>query len=500
MRRLRISRASVCRSVTLAFSVWCSSLSALDRCGADQPERSKPPNIVLILCDNLGYGDIEAFGSPLQETPCLNRMAREGRRFTHFYATAGVCTPSRASLMTGCYAQRINLHTNPRDGRVLRPVSPYGLHPDEVTIAEILRQQGYATAIVGKWHLGDQSPFLPHRQGFDYFFGIPYSDDMTQAVGRRLGPKFDGQLWPPLPLMLDENVVEAPVDRHGLTQRYTREAIQFIRRHQDRPFFLFLSHAMPGSTSQPFASEDFRNTSHNGPWGDAVRELDWSTGQILDQLVAADLAKQTLVIWTSDNGAPMTNDRNSTQRGTNRPLFGRGYTTAEGGFRVPMIAWWPSHIPPDSECDELATTMDLLPTAAALSEATLPQNRPIDGHDILKLLTNEPPARSPYQAFFYYEGSQLQAVRSGPWKLFLPLREFTQHPHFKRQPTKQPLLLNVAGKNADLTNYASQHPDVVARLTTLAEDAREILGDGKRLGTQQRPLGHVHDPQPVIMK
>lgn len=257
---------------------------------------------------------------------------------------------------------------------------------------------------------------------------------------------------------------------------------------------------MPGSTSQPFASEDFRNTSRNGPWGDAVRELDWSTGQILDQLVAADLARQTLVIWTSDNGAPMTGDRNSTQRGTNRPLFGRGYTTAEGGFRVPMIAWWPSHIPPDSECNELATTMDLLPTAAALSEATLPQNRPIDGHDILNLLTNEPPARTPYRAFFYYEGSQLQAVRSGPWKLFLPLREFTQHPHFQRQPTKQPLLLNVAGPNADLTNYANQHPDVVARLTTLAEEAREILGDGNRSGTQQRPLGHVNDPQPVIMK
>ena len=245
-------------------------------------------------------------------------MAREGLKLTHFYATAGVCTPSRASLLTGAYAQRVGMHANPRDGQVLRPISPYGLHPDEITIAESLKPLGYATAVIGKWHLGDQPEFLPTRQGFDSFFGIPYSDDMTQAVGRRIGERMDGVRWPPLPLMENETVIEAPVDRNLLTRRFTQHALEFIEENRDRPFFLYLPHAMPGSTRSPFASKRFRGKSRNGPWGDSVEELDWSTGRILDKLVELELDRHTLVIWTSDNGAPLSrNGDSSVQRRKN---------------------------------------------------------------------------------------------------------------------------------------------------------------------------------------
>ena len=261
------------------------------------------PNFVVIFCDNLGYGDIEPFGSKLHRTPHLNRMAREGRKFTHFYVSSGVCTPSRASLLTGCYAQRLGMHVNERDGHVLRPVSPYGLHPEEETIAEVLQQAGYVSGIFGKWHLGDQNQFLPTRQGFETFLGIPYSDDMTREVGLRVSPKLDGEKWPPLPLMKNEQVIDAPVDRNELTRRLTEEALEFITQHQEQPFFLYFPQAMPGSTAAPFASEAFRGRSRNGPWGDAIEELDWSTGRILDRLRELNLDKKTLVIWTSDNGA-----------------------------------------------------------------------------------------------------------------------------------------------------------------------------------------------------
>lgn len=329
-----------------------------------QAAGAKKPNFIVVYCDNLGYGDIEPFGSTLHRTPNLNRMAREGRKFTHFCVTAGVCTPSRASIMTGCYSQRVGMHLNDRDGWVLRPVSPYGLHPDEVTIAEVLKEQGYATAIVGKWHLGDQPEFLPTRQGFDWFFGVPYSDDMTERVWDQ-----DGSHWPPLPLMENETVIEAPCDRDGLTRRYTERAMQWIAAHQDEPFFLYFPHAMPGSTKTPFSSPAFKGKSKNGPWGDSIEELDWSMGVMLDQLVELGIAENTFVIWTSDNGAPINSDPTDLSRGSNLPLHGRGYTTSEGAFRVPTIVWQPGTVPAGTVCEELATTMDLLPTFAKLAGA-----------------------------------------------------------------------------------------------------------------------------------
>ncbi len=468
--------------------------------GLASAEPPTAPNFIVIFCDNLGYGDIEPFGSTVHRTPHLQRMAREGRKFTHFCVTAGVCTPSRASLMTGCYSQRVGMHTNPRDGQVLRPVSPYGLHPDEKTIAEVLQARGYATGIFGKWHLGDQTPFLPTRQGFDTFFGIPYSDDMTYATGQRLGDRLDGNRWPPLPLMRNETVLEAPADRDQLTRRCTEQALEFIESHQGRPFFLYFPQCMPGSTRAPFASERFKGQSRNGPWGDAIEELDWSTGRLLDKLVELDLAEQTLVIWTSDNGAPMARDMASPSRGTNRPLHGRGYTTSEGAFRVPTIMWWPGRIPAGSECHELATTMDLLPTFARLAGGADSSHGTVDGHDIRPLVFGTPDAVSPYASFCYYDQDQLQAIRSGPWKLFLPLTTFTKHPHFRPGDPPHPLLFNVVEDISCTTNLAAVRPEIVARLTALAEAWRRELGDRDRPGSGQRPPGYLGDgkvPVPI---
>ncbi len=445
------------------------------------------PNFIVVFCDNLGYGDIEPFGSTLHRTPNLNRMAREGRKFTHFYATAGVCTPSRASLITGCYSQRVGMHTNDRDGWVLRPVSPYGLHPDELTIAEVLKQQGYATGIVGKWHLGDQPQFLPTRQGFDWFFGVPYSDDMTERVWPN-----DGSKWPPLPLMENETVIEAPCDRNGLTKRYTERAMEWIADHKEGPFFLYFPQAMPGSTSTPFSSPAFKGKSHNGPWGDAIEELDWSIGVMLDQLVELGIAENTLVIWTSDNGAPINRDANDLSRGSNRPLHGRGYTTSEGAFRVPAIVWQPGKVPAGTVCDELASTMDLLPTFAKLAGNDSPPEKKIDGHDIAGLLFAEQNAKSPYEAFYYYHQDQLQAVRSGPWKLFLPVDSPAGHPHFNKSRPPQELLFNVVEDIGSKHNVAAEHPEVVARLNELAEKAaptwvtRAVLAPVSESGERSR--------------
>jgi arylsulfatase A len=465
---------------------------------AATPDRQ--PNFIVVYCDNLGYGDIEPFGSTLHRTPNLNCMAREGRKFTHFCVTAGVCTPSRASLITGCYAQRVGLHVNPRDGQVLRPLSPYGLHQDEVTIAEVLKDQGYATAIVGKWHLGDQPPFLPTRQGFDWFFGVPYSDDMTQDVGQRIGERFDGNRWPPLPLMENETVVEAPCDRDGLTKRYTERAMKWIAEHKEEPFFLYFPQAMPGSTKTPFSSSAFKGKSSNGPWGDSVEELDWSMGVMLDQLVELGIAENTFVIWTSDNGAPINRDPSDLSRGSNLPLHGRGYTTSEGAFRVPTIVWQPGTVPANTVCDELASTMDLLPTFAKLAGGGPPDDRIIDGHDISPLLFGDGQAKTPHEAYYYYHQDQLQAVRTGPWKMFLPVKLAGGHPHFRRSQKPESLLFNLVTDESCHHNVAAEYPEVIAQLTVFAEQTRADLGDKGMSGNGQRPLGKIEGtPQPQLL-
>ena len=472
-------------SVVAAASIFVAALLfATGELRAAERVLDRPPNFIVIFCDNLGYGDIGCFGSTLHRTPAVDRMAREGMRFTDFYATSGVCTPSRASLITGCYPRRVNMHLSDKGGAVLQPVAAKGLHPDEVTIAEVLKSRGYATAIIGKWHLGDQPQFLPTRQGFDYYLGIPYSDDMTARTG---------QPWPPLPLMENERVINAPVDRNLLTQRYTSKAIEFITAHREQPFFLYLPHAMPGSTTSPFASEAFRGKSKNGPYGDSVEEIDWSTGEILAALERLGLDEQTLVVWTSDNGAV----RRNPPQGSNAPLAGWGYTTAEGGMRVPCVVRWPGHVPASRACEELTTTMDLLPTFARLAGAELPHDRMIDGKDIWPLMAGQSGARSPHEAFFYYQMDQLQAVRSGRWKLYLPLKNKRERIGGKGKPSPARLfdLKTDIGETNDL---AAAHPDVVARLARYAEQARDDLGDEDRPGKNQRPAGFEPHPTPRV--
>ncbi|MFG0295485.1 MAG: sulfatase [Maioricimonas sp. JB045] len=456
---------TVARGLLLLFTLFTPSLSPA----------SEPPNVILVVCDNLGYGDVGCFGSTLHRTPHLDRMAAEGMKLTHFYVSSGVCTPSRASFMTGCYPPRVGLHVSDLGHKVLQPVSPKGLNPDEITIAEVLKEAGYATTIIGKWHLGDQPEFLPTRQGFDSYFGIPYSDDMTQR---------DGKPWPPLPLMRNEEVVDAPVDRNLLTKRYTEEAIRYMEQHRDEPFFLYLPQAMPGSTRAPYASDDFRGKSQNGPWGDSVEELDWSMGEILKALKRLDLEENTLVIWTSDNGAP----RRNPPQGSNRPLKGWGYDTSEGAMRVPCIVRWPGRVPEGVVCDELCTSMDLYPTFARLAGGSVPDDRVIDGRDIWPLLIGHPEATTPHEAFYYFDRADLRAVRSGPWKLYLP----TDAPRSPKAPELYDLVTDIAEEK----NVADDHPDVVAKLLALCEPARESIGDGELTGKEVRPAGWVENVTP----
>jgi arylsulfatase A len=446
------------------------------------------PNIVVFFVDNLGHGDLGCTGSTLHVTPHIDRLAAEGTRLTSFYSASGVCTPSRAALLTGCYPRRVGMHESAIGGAVLQPVAARGLHPDEVTIAEVLRSAGYATGIFGKWHLGDQPAFLPTRQGFDEYVGIPYSDDMT--------PRED-KPWPDLPLVSGETVVESPVDRDLLARRCTAAAVDFIDRHADEPFFLYLPHPMPGSTRHPFASAAFKGRSANGPYGDSVEELDWATGEILAALDRHDLAPRTLVVWTSDNGAP----RRTPPQGSCAPYRGHGYDTSEGAMRMPCLVRWPGHVPSGRICDALCSTMDLLPTFAALAGATPPKH-PIDGHDIREILLGTGGAdatASPWdvEGFGYYRLGQLQAVRAGRWRLDLPLE--AKYVTLGRATEPAPVALHdVAGDVGQEYEVSAAHPDVVARLTALAEGIRAEIGDVDRPGRGERPAGHVDDPQPLV--
>jgi arylsulfatase A-like enzyme len=438
-----------------------------------------PPNIILIVCDNLGNGDIGCFGSKLHCTPNVDRLAAEGTRFTSFYAASGVCTPSRAAFMTGCYPRRLNLHESATGGAVLQPVATRGLNPDETTIAEILRSAGYATACIGKWHLGDQPEFLPTRQGFDYFFGIPYSDDMT----RDKRP----DTWPELPLMRGETVIEAPVDRAYLIQRCTEEANRFIAAHAARPFFLYLPHTMPGSTAHPFSSPAFRGKSRNGAYGDSVEELDWSTGQIMATLDRLGLSRRTLVIWTSDNGAVQRNP----PQGSNAPYRGWGYDTSEGAMRMPCAIRWPGMVPAGRVQDELCSALDLLPTLARIAGAALP-SKAIDGHDIRPLLTFAAGAKSPWDdvGFCYYRLGQLQAVRAGAWKLYLELSDKLIN-NAGRTAAARLQLFDVRHDVSEEHEISAAQPEVVRRLVAMAARARVELGDGLTPGRGQRPAGAV---------
>jgi arylsulfatase A len=454
----------------------CAALPAV---GAKDAVR--PPNFIIIVADDLGYGDLSCYGSETISTPRLDRMAAAGVRFTDFLMTASICSPSRASLLTGRYAQRAGMPF------VLFPMERKGLPPEEITLAELLKPRGYATACIGKWHLGFLPPFHPTQQGFDYFFGLPYSNDS----GRQPADKpFEPVLAPvELPLVRGHEIIEAPVNQETLTERYTEEAVQFIRQNRERPFFLYLPHTFPHRPL--FASEKFRGKSRGGLYGDTVETLDWSTGRILDTLEELGIGGRTLVFFTSDNGSAPAGKLAGQGAGSAGPLRGSKFNAYEGGFRVPAIAWWPGKIPAGRVCSELATGMDLFPTLASLAGAKLPRDRVIDGKDIWPLLTRQN-ARSPHGFFAYYLDNQLQAVRSGKWKLFLPQHEYptlttimyTNRPqvmqrHFALRD--KPSLYDLDADLGETRDLAAEHPHVVKRL---AKEAHEF---DRRLQKDKRP-------------
>jgi arylsulfatase A-like enzyme len=392
-------------------------VAALGVLACPAPTRdAERPNFIVIVVDDLGYGDVGPFGSQGNRTPALDRMAAEGRRLTSHYA-APVCSPARAALLSGSYAKRVGIPYS------LFPASRIGLSAGEHTLPELLRERGYATAGVGKWHLGDQPEFLPTRHGFDHYFGIPYSNDMgppedlvdASSGGPAPGPAAaeatGAESHPPIPLLRDEQVVARvrAADQRQLVQRYTGEAVRFIRENAKRPFFLYLAHTAVHYPWHP--SEAFRGRSANGPYGDWVEEVDWSVDQVLGAVRKLGLDARTLVLFTSDNGAGPD--------GSNAPLRGYKGTTLEGGVRVPTIAWWPARIPAGTSSDAVTAMIDLLPTLVGLAGGEVPTDRKIDGRDLWPLLAGEPGARSPHDVFYLFRGNALEAVRSGPWKLHL---------------------------------------------------------------------------------
>jgi arylsulfatase A len=467
------------------------ALGWLERAILSAPAAEPRPNIVVILCDNLGNGDVACFNPGTKHrTPNLDRMAAEGRKLTSFYSASGVCTPSRAALLTGCYPRRIGLHISATGASVLQPVASRGIHPAEETLAELLKRAGYLTACIGKWHLGDQPQFLPIRHGFDSFLGIPYSEDMT----RRTVPGGD---WPELPLLRGERVVEAPVDVQHLTRRLTEEAVNFIKANKDRPFFLYFPEAAPGSRAECYPGPAFRGKSANGLYGDAIEELDWSAGEILGALRQNAVDRSTLVIWTSDNGAV----QRTPAQGSNAPYKGMGYGTSEGGQRMPCIVRWPGKVPAGTASDEVCTMMDLVPTLVRLAGAPGPA-RKIDGFDISPILLGAPRAVSPYDTcgFFYYQMGQLQAVRAGAWKLYLPLPDMIARGAARKQAVPQTLaLFDVRHDVSEKTEASVLNPGIVERLAALAESARVELGDGDRRGSGQRDAGHAENPRPLLL-
>lgn len=440
------------------------------------------PNIILINCDDLGYGDLGAYGSMANKTPALDRMAAEGIRLTDFYMASPVCSPSRGAMMTGCYPPRISFGSFVNGGVVLFPGDGIGLNQDEVTVARLLKDAGYATKIVGKWHLGDQPEFLPTSHGFDSYYGIPFSNDHGRQVK---DPDPNSEIpyrdRPPLPLVRDTEVVQEQPDQAAITERYVEEAVKYIRAEKDGPFFLYLAHMhvhVPIYTPAHFERE-----SENGIYGAAVAAIDWSVDVIMKELKRQGIDENTLVMFTSDNGS-----RARDEGGSNAPLRGMKGTTWEGGQRVPLIMRWPERIEAGQVCSEMATSMDMLPTLAVIAGATVPSDRIIDGHDIAPLVFGNNDASTPYEAFFYYKQNSLEAVRSGRWKL-----------HVRKADEEIQELYDLDADVGETANLFDQHPEVVSELMSMIDACRQDIGDEATgtVGENVRPIGRVDNPKPL---
>jgi arylsulfatase A-like enzyme len=457
----------------LPFAALC--LSMLSGLPLVLAEAERPPNIILIFADDLGYGDLACFGHPTIATPHLDRMAKEGQKWTNFYAAAPVCSPSRASLLTGRYPSQTGT-----SGSVFFEWSANGLGPEEVTIAEMLKDADYVTGMVGKWHLGHLPTYLPTSQGFDSYYGIPYSNDMrvdpkakvadnvvfregmTLEKMRTRGNKVDG--W--VPLMENEEVIEYPCDQDNLTTKYTERCVEFIKANKEQPFFLYYAQTFPHVPL--YASDAFRDTSERGLYGDVVEEMDASFGAILDALKTNGLADNTLVVFTSDNGPWASKFEEGGSAGLRRGAKGQ---TWEGGMREPTLFWWPGMIPAGSISRELGTTMDLMATVASLTGATLPDCRDLDSHDLSGVLFGEGPG--PRETFYFYRGDEIYAIRHGQWKAhFIIQGSFGQG--VKRTVLETPLLYHLGHDPSEQYDKAGDRPEILEKMQQL-KVAQEAL-------------------------
>jgi len=469
----------------------CGALLFFDAARSPLDAATRPPNIVLIFCDDLGYSDIGPFGAGGFKTPHLDRLATQGRTFRQFYSAQAVCSASRAALLTGCYPNRIGLFG------ALGPNSKIGLNPDEMTLAELVKQRDYATAIYGKWHLGSQPAFLPTRHGFDEWFGLPYSNDMWPHH-----PEAQPGSYPDLPLYANEQVINPavqPADQEQLTTQITERAVRFIGEHADRPFLLYVAHPMPHVPL--YTSSKFKGKSTRGLFGDVIMELDWSVGEILRALDRHKLADNTLVIFTSDNGPWLSYGDHA---GSAFPLREGKGTSWEGGLRVPCIMRWPGRIPAGTESHQALMTIDLFPTIAGLIAAKLP-DQPIDGRDVWPIISGQPDAVNPHDHYFlYYNRNDLEGVLSGDgrWKLVLPHTSRTlggRPGGFGGRPAKYvpekvgQALYDLRVDRAEVNDVSLMFPEVVVDLSTAAERMRTELGDEltQKTGSRVREPGRV---------
>ncbi len=454
--------------------------------------RDRVPNVVIILTDDQGYGDVGVFGAKGFETPNLDRMAKEGTTFRNFHVAQPVCSASRAALLTGCYPNRIGIHG------ALGPSSRIGLSTNEMTLAELFKQKGYATGMTGKWHLGHHPEFLPTQHGFDEYLGLPYSNDMWPHH-----PEAKPGTYPKLPLIEGSKVIDpdvTPEDQRNLTTLYTERTVKFIEKNKARPFFFYLAHNMPHVPLH--VSDKFKGKSKQGLYGDVIMEIDWSVGEVLKAIKKSGIEKDTLVIFTSDNGPWLSYGDHA---GSADPLRAGKGTTWEGGTRVPCIMKWPGKIPEAKDREAMFMTIDLFPTIANLIGAKHPDH-PIDGRDVWQTIAGEKNATNPHDAyFFYYERGELQGVTSGDgrWKLRLP-HSYRSLPatgsgkdgipvKMGKGEVTQVELYDLESDVSETKDIATKHPEMVQRLLAFAEKARSELGDSatKQTGSGTREPGLV---------